>query len=68
MSKRCIARSSQCLSTHDNDVGQRVFLRAAGVVSGCCNDDRFLKESAHIFTCCIFLKKEGFFFFSLFSF
>lgn len=65
MSKRYITRSSHCLSTHDNDVGPRVFLRAASVVSGCCNDDRFLKEGARIFTNVIFLKKEGF---SLFVF
>jgi len=40
--KRYIVRSSQCLSTHDNDVGQRVFLNAPSVVSGCRNDDRFI--------------------------
>lgn len=45
-----IARSSQCLSTHNNNVGQWVFLKAASVVSGCCNDDRFLKNSTQIFS------------------
>lgn len=32
MSKRYIVRSSQCLSTHNNHVGQRVFHKA----SKCC--------------------------------
>lgn len=57
MSKRYILRSSQCLSTHDNEVGRWMFLKVvSSVVSGCCNDDRFLKKSTHILSCSMFLK------------
>lgn len=37
----------------------RAFLKAASVVSGCCNDDRFVEKSTRIFSYGIFLKEEG---------
>lgn len=50
MSKRDIVRSPLCLSTHNNETGQRALLKAASVVSGCCNDDdRFPETCAHSF-------------------
>lgn len=55
MSKRYIVRSSLCLSTHDNEAGQPALLKAASVVSGCCNDDdRFPETCAHSFPCIYF--------------
>lgn len=55
MSKRYIVRSPLCLSTHDNEAGQRALLKAASVVSGCCNDDdRFPETCAHSFPCIYF--------------
>lgn len=54
MSKRYIVRSPLCLSTHDNEAGQRALLKAASV-SGCCNDDDRLPETcAHSFPCMYF--------------
>lgn len=55
MSKRYIVRSPLCLSAHDNKTGQRALLKAASVVSECCNnDDRFPETCAHRFPCIYF--------------
>lgn len=56
MSKRYIPRSFQCLSTHDNEVGQCMFLKAESVVSGCCNDDRFMRK-ALIFSLTVYFSR-----------
>lgn len=55
MSKRSILRSPLCLSAHDDEAGQQALLKAASVVSGCCNhDDRFPETCAHSFPCIYF--------------